>query len=337
MLISRRAALRSFAAFSALRTTNLTSWAHALALAGTGPSPSSILVLVEGPWLITQQTTGILQAISLPDPHQCQLGLWDPTQKTIVSPYDPNQPGPYLPGGTAVSATLKSANPRPDAVATFDVPFKRADIGGADNFVYIRNKPLKGAAAAGDRTLTLPVPDNVYVAGRALNGVVIDASIPPVIENPGTAKLFISLVFEYTQDAQKATALTVNDGSGGTFTLHSGGQLVLQMQTPGGATPDCTHVSHAFDQVVSRIGAGSPPPLSIHFPDQCPEVNVQLGINAQGLSAEELGLHLSTSRSHPTPPKKHQSPIHHANSFLDSGLMYQKEPSCAGGAIVILP
>lgn len=324
MEFTRRDVLRIGAL--SLASTTSSAWARSLGVhapAGTGPAADSVLILVEGPWLYMQPVTGTVQCISLPEPHACQMGLWDAASSSLVSPYDPSQPGPLLPNSTAVTGKLASANPRPDVVKVFDEAFYRDDVGGADNYVYLRNTGLKAKAQATDRTVTIPVPDNVYVAGRVTNGAIVDASDPKVIVNPDTARLFVTYVFEYTQDATASTSLTIADGGGKTFTLTKGQHLIFQMQSAHASAEDVPHITHAFTEVVSRIDSGKLP-LSIAFPAAVVSADIQLGVNAQGLSAAELGLHVTAGIKAAVPKKK-------------STVKYNQLPSCDGGGTPIFP
>lgn len=332
MDFTRRSLLRLGAV--SLASASSSAWAHKLGLllpGGTGPANDSVLVLVEGPWLYTQPVTGMLRCISLPDPHICQMGLWNNELKTLVSPYDPSKDGPLLAGGATVKAKLNSSNKRPDVVTVFDAAFYRDDIGGPDNFVYIRNQGLKATAQSGDRTLSIAVPDNVYVAGRLTEGILHDASDPKIIVNPDSARIFVTYIFEYTQDSTGSTSLVFDDGSGKTFTLTKGQHLIFQMQTAEATAADVSHITHAFSDLVSRIGDGTVP-LSVSFPEQVETASVQMGINSMGLGPDELGLQLNINgkdhkgehKKHKAPPRKHR-------------VGTNKQPSCAGGGIPILP
>lgn len=331
MELTRRNVLR-FGALS-LATASSPSWARGSGLfapAGTGPAADSVLVLIEGPWLYTQPVTGTLRCISLADPHICQMGLWDEKSQALVSPYDPTQAGPTLPGGGGATGTLTSSNPRPDVVKIFDAAFAREDVGGPDNFVYMRHTGLKAKATSGDRNVTVPVPDNVYVAGRLTNGTVNDAGEPPVIVNPDTARIFVTYVFEYTQDSTGSTSLTIDPGAsvGKPFTLTKGQHLLFQMQAKVSTAADVTHIKEAFSSLVKRVSTGSIP-LSVSFPEAVPTADVQLGVNAQGLSAAELGLDVNTIGGH------HQ--VHKSHIKGHGNVGNAKDPSCAGGGIPLLP
>jgi hypothetical protein len=323
MKLTRRNVLR-FGAFSLASATSPT-WARNLGLyapVGTGPAASSVLVLVEGPWLYTQPTVnGDLQCISLPDPHQCQMGIWNAAKGNVVSPYDASQDGPLLPSGAAFVSKLTSANPRPDVVTVFDAAFYRDDVDGADNFVYLRNTKLTATAKSGDRTVAIPVPDHLYVAGRVLNAVITDANVPPLVVNPATARLFVTYIFEYTQDARNATSLTFDDGTGKTFTVTKGQNLLFRLQADQPDTADVPHILHSFSEQISRIDKGQLP-ISIAFPTGTANADIQLGVNAQGLTADELGLHVTSGLR--AKHKKHK---------LKIGAL----ASCQGGGIGIVP
>lgn len=328
MEFSRRSVLR----LGALTCASATSpaWARSLGMfapAGTGPAADSVLVLVEGPWLYTQPVTGTLRCISLSDPHQCQMGLWDTASSSMVSPYDHSAEGPMLANGASFVGKLSSGNARPDVVKIFDAAFYRDDVGGPDNFVYLRNTGLKATAKSTDRTVTVPVPDNVYVAGRITNGLIKDASQPPIIVNPDTARIFVTYVFEYTQDATGSTSLTFDDGTGKTFTLTKGQHLLFQMQAKVPTTADVPHIVTGFSDLVSRVSTGTIP-LSVDFGPGTASAEIQLGVNAQGLTPAELGLHVNTIAGHKMPahrPAKHDR------------LKTDKDPSCQGGGFPILP
>lgn len=301
MSLSRRSVLRNLGALSAVQTLNPLSKCFGLqsVISEIGPKPDSILVMFEGPWLISDVKSGRhkghLMALCVGDPHVCQMGLWDSTSKAenppLVSPVDPQLEAVLL-GDDAVFTATRTPAKLNSCSEVFDETFRRPNPHAppTDSFVYIRKKKLTPKKLPGDRVIYIPVPDSVHVAGQIPYWSVNDTSREPLVEKPDKARMYITVILEYKASKAHPTTLALTDGSGTHFEVkssHKKKHLIFRL-TPGTAHggDDSAHVKGAFDDLVKRLLPESPTALSV-VPGS---LKVVVGPSAAGLSPTELGI-----------------------------------------------
>ena len=334
MALSRRSVLRNLGAISAVQTLNPLSHCFGFesAIPGTGPSPDSVLVLFEGPWLISDVKSGPhkghLMALCVGDPHVCQMGLWNSTSTAdnppLVSPIDPELEGLSLANDAVFTATRMPAKVN-HCAAVFDKTFNQPnpDAPPTDSFVYIRNKKIKPKKLPGDRIIYTPVPDAVYVAGQVPYWPVTDNTADKLVENPSQARMYITVILEYKATKAHPTTLSLSDGSGTHFAVtssHKRKHLIFRL-VPGISTmgADQDHIKTAFADLVQRLIPTTPDAIGV-IPGS---LQVVVGPNAAGLSPNELGIAKqdiipSVQPSKPGMPRP----------------MYVDYPSCQGGGLV---
>jgi len=336
MSLSRRSVLRNLGVLSAVPTLSSLNKCFALqsGASGAGPGSDSVLVLFEGPWLVSDvksgEHKGDLMALSLPDPHVCQMGLWDSTSKDanppLVNPVDSKLECASLANDAVFTGTRITPHKMGSSTDVFDVTYHRPNplAPPTDSFVYIRKKQVEPRKMPGDRVIYLPVPDATYVAGQIPHWTVNDTSSEKLVEDPATARMYITVIFEYKATKASPTSISLTDGSGTHFEVKSTNtrkHLIFRL-TPGvGMTgDDQAHVQAAFAALVQRAVPNAPTSISV-TPGA---LSVVVGPNANGLSADELGIDPTDVIPDALPPK----PGTIAPRNLDF-------PSCQGGGMVI--
>ena len=337
MALSRRSVLRNLGAISAVQT--LTPLNKCFGLQATapdsGPSPDSVLVLFEGPWLISDVKAGPhkghLMALCVGDPHVCQMGLWNSTSTDanppLVSPIDPSLEAVLL-GNDAVFAATRTPAKLNSSLAVFDETFNKPNPQAppTDSFVYIRKKNVAPKKMAGDRVIYLPVPDAVHVAGQVAYWNVADTNATPLVEKPDQAHMYITVIMEFKASKTKPTALSLSDGTGTHFEVkstHKRKHLIFRL-IPGASTTtmpdDSAHVQQAFADLVQRVIPTAPTSVAV-TPGS---LQVVVGPGGGSLSANELGI--STKDIIPEVVKvKPGTPRP----------MFADFPSCSGGGMIV--
>jgi len=334
MALSRRSVLRNLGAISAVQTFAPLNhcFGSQSAISETGPSPDSVLVLFEGPWLISDVKTGPhkgdLMAICVGDPHACQMGLWNSTSKAdnppLLSPLDPELEAASLANDAVFRATRMPAKLN-SCTTVFDKTFHQPnpDAPPTDSFVYIRKKKLEPKKMAGDRVIYIPVPDSVHVAGQVPFWPVTDNTPEKLVENPSAARMYITVILEYKATKARPTALSFSDDSGSRFEVkssHARRHLIFRL-VPGSSTManDADHIKAAFGDLVQRLLPATPNAIAV-TPGS---LQVVIGPSAAGLSANELGIAKEDIVASVQAPK----PGGIRPMFLDF-------PSCQGGGLV---
>jgi hypothetical protein len=185
------------------------------------PNPTSVFVLFEGPWLIHHPAAGKLCAITFGDlvvcgvevPHQCSVGFGNATGQ-IVNPAGKSAPDLLLmPGDPClVKESGKFRSARKALSEVFDVPLNRPKYN--DVFVYLQDEtsfPVRPDKKK-DRIVTLPIPDNVYVAGRLLSGRMEASNKGMLRPDPKGVQLpmpHVTTICEYTADSKPNLELLI--------------------------------------------------------------------------------------------------------------------------------
>jgi hypothetical protein len=312
MSITRRTLVRNLTTLSALPlVSGLDSPALAAMLRGSAatcasptPTPNSIFVLFQGPWIIDQPdpsastlratTIGRLDAL-WPAIHHCPVGLGNICSSSLGNFSDGNSMALPLELGLGELWSIVpsgSYTPPSTSITTlFDSPYN-----AKDPFVYIKDSNMTVTPHSHDRTVTLPIPDAAYVGGFLgkckVSGDTIavqSGGTQPAYNNP-----YAVHIFEYQTKSGTPPALTLNpEGrapinlSGSTPNTH----LVFRMIHSDQMTTR-QHVRAAHDSLRRRIrnSAGDGAMLDLKLAFDPGEITATQGSNTAYFDPLEMGL-----------------------------------------------
>jgi hypothetical protein len=243
------------------------------------PSPNSIFVLIEGPWLIfpnpsknsnANTMTALTVGYSLDHPgtgpfrHECVFQRWNnghPQGGPV--PIDPDHPW----------TITSSATPARFADVISDAWNK------SDGFVWAyQENSLQ--TQTGDRSLSLQVPTRIHIAGIQRDATV---SGQELFDQP--VKPHVVTILQYDPPASGKLSLTVSGGIQQIF--NPGDQLVFRMRhlpKDQNVNAELQHVHDSFDFIRKRLSNGNTIRLQITDTDYyCGD--------SDGFSDEEMGLH----------------------------------------------
>lgn len=301
MALSRRSVLRNLGAISAIQTLTPLNKCFGFQSdpSKSAPASDSVLVLFEGPWLLSDVKSGPhkgkLMALCVGDTHVCQMGLWDTTSTStnppLKSPVDPELEAALLAENAVFHATRTPAKQN-ECRKVFDAAFSEPnrDAPPTDAFVYVRDKKLEPKKLPGDRIIYLPVPDAIHVSGQLPFWTVTESGKEPLVYKPEIARMYISVILEYKASKEHATELSFSDASGTHFEVsskHKRKELIFRL-SPRQATMgnDSMHVQQAFADLVKRLLPNAPDSISV-MPGP---LKVVVGPNPLGLSVDQLGI-----------------------------------------------
>jgi hypothetical protein len=303
------------------------------------PCSSSIFVLFEGPWIISQPNgnTG-LQATTFgkldgmaSSTHSCPVGMGSPGSYDLGTFTDTS--GMKLPlelgaGETwAITVDPKYSRTPTQMTTLFDVPYMQ------DPFVYA--KGAKGATVIDpnhdNRTVNLPIPDAVYVGGSLAKSTVGDPNkvLAPIGGNPPPAQMYAVVILEYqTTNTTPPNPLVLTPQGRVPIDLVAGNHVVFRM-THEDAMTAITHVTLALETLTNRIIYADPLngtiPLQLTLTGSVTQY-AGPGNNPDGFDLKEMGLMTPPPTPLPTPPSGGIAVgITSAAGFAD----------CCGGGVVI--
>jgi len=332
MAQSRRSVLQNIGALSAVQTLGPLHKIFALQSTPSKTASDSVLVLFEGPWLLSDVKSGPhkgqLMALSVSDTHTCQMGLWNITANSsnppLKSPVDPELEAALL-GENAVFHATRTPAKQNACRGVFDTAFNEPnpDAPPTNSFVFIRDRELEPKKVPGDRVIYLPVPDAMYVAGQLPYWNVTETGKVPLVVKSEIARMYISVILEYKATKEHPTTLSFSDESGTHFEVsstHQRKQLIFRLsprQTTMGN--DSMHVQQAFADLVKRLLPNAPDSISV----KPGALKVVVGPNPLGLTVEQLGIDPKDVIPNVPPPNP-------------GGLRPQSMdfPSCTGGGLL---
>jgi hypothetical protein len=266
--------------------------------AKVGPNPFSILVFLEGPWLITHKGGGPasedrITAYGLGDMHRCELGFWNSQaqldQKApipMINPLDPSMEALFLlPNGQIDVRIDHPRTPPTSFIDLFDVPCHER----MQPFVYIRDNQYTVTPLDGDRTITLDMPDHIWVGGQLVQSVVNDpGSVCDM--TAGAPNLHVGVILEY-QPSQGARRLLANSNGGTSFEVLPAQHLIARL-VPVVMDPPLSereHIALAFKKTFSRLNLPAGQELTVSLPPGQRPLSVQAGNYVGNINDRELG------------------------------------------------
>jgi hypothetical protein len=254
MPITRRSLLQTLGALPAAWSFN--AFAQEIEEKKTGcsvkkPSPTSIFVLFEGPWLIfPSRDDGWLTAVTIGTAldddvagfkHSCAVETW--FCNTRLSETE-------LPAGHQWTMTGAGFD---DANSFGDVMTKAFD-GCKNNGAWISKQSPIATCHPGDRSVVLPVPTHIHIAGFLKNATVDgDGYLEKSGVNP-----HIVTILEYvpTGNPLHTFLSLVRSNSCEGYKFTSGAHLIFRLQHSG-EMDEVTHIKAAFAHLQGHVSSGS--------------------------------------------------------------------------------
>ena len=275
MSITRRSLLRSMAAIPVASCLEaLPLWAQNTQGCD---SPTSIFVLLEGPWVIWQDS-GKLRAFTTSDTsmHDCKVELWTCEKKKRDLPV--LKPGP----AASSSGTFQSTDYGKllqDALDRNNTP----NI-SQDNFAWIREAVVKQDNA--DRNLCLPMPTALHTAGF-LKHATVKSTVSQVLKQENVHP-HVTTILEYAQtDPLHPIPLVY-----ATHRVAPGQHLIFRMEhySSGGTSAEIDHMKKVFQSNQRHVCRdGKTNLIDIYF-DNNPDTSYDIGIETASFKDLELGL-----------------------------------------------
>jgi hypothetical protein len=248
------------------------------------PSPQSIFVIFEGPWLIYQsdRVGNPLIAVSAGttmSTHSCGFQTWhDAKQLSEIA----------FPGGVEWNISAFDYDPSTSFDKAFSDSYGRSR--GGDKFVWVTGTGKSGAGGpvvtgqSGDRTVVLPLPSHVYVGGF-LKTAKVSGSSAGVLKDDGVQPHVVT-IFEYAPTVGKTVAVSLKmEDSGQIVTFMPDAHLVFRMKHCGDCKDELQHVKDIFAFLTSHISLGQ---SSIQF--DISDTSYRSGSNTDGIGDLEMGL-----------------------------------------------
>jgi hypothetical protein len=315
MSITRRTLLRTVASLSAAHS--LSGFAFS---PPTKPKSTSIYVLFEGPWLFYptgNDMTALAAGESIPPyMHDCLYGLGTPNSKNIKDPK-------IFDNGKTFAANVTNATRANSFTEAFQVPF------ATNPFLWITGQAPYVTPRAYDRVVTLPLPSNIYVAGKLKTAVVTQGtqSLKPPTTGLAAVRPYVVTILEYAPSGAAHVGLTLTDSATPrifTPNDHLIFRLMHKSVGPGTPADDAKHVKDAFDDLIARVTTTGTP-LQIAPTDSSCDVGTDTG----GFDQDELGLDPSGLLDRMRKPSRRRSAAPHTED--QKRLMVSNFANCAGG------
>jgi hypothetical protein len=283
MSITRRSLLHTLGALPVAFSLNS---AQAAGLQGRDtPSPKSIFVIFEGPWLIYQsdpidKTLIALSAgITMPM-HSCGVQTWHQGEQLSEIPFF---------AGAAWNISASHYNPATDFKTLFSDPYGRGRSG--DKFVWVTGTGRDAAGTPmvtgqpGDRTVVLPLPSRAYVGGL-LKTAKASGTSPGILKDDGVQPHVVT-IFEYVpQDQVNKVEVSLKMGDPGrTIAFMPDAHMVFRMSHSNSCGDEVKHVQETFQFLTSHISIGQ---SSIQLDIQ--DTSYRSGSNTDGIGEAEMGL-----------------------------------------------
>jgi hypothetical protein len=254
--------------------------------AGAHPSPKSIFVIFEGPWLIYQSDRpgkpliAISAGTTMPM-HSCGFQTWNDAKQVSETAF---------PAGVEWNISALSYNPPTSFEKVFSDSYGR--YRGGDKFVWVTGTGREGAGPPvvtgqpGDRTVVLPLPSHVYVGGF-LTTAKVSGSSSGILKDDGVeVQPHVVTIFEYAAPVHKTVSVSLKMGDlGQTTTFMPNAHLVFRMRHSDSCGDEVKHVKEVFKFLTSHISLGQ---SSILF--DLSDTSYRHGSNTDGIGDDEMGL-----------------------------------------------
>ena len=243
------------------------------------PSPHSIYVLFEGPWLIFESGPGYptLTAVTLGDAldnasreflHTCAVQTWHRDRQLSET---------QLPVGEQWTIWARNYK-QPDTCGdVFDTAYK------GQNFAWIPTG-CTSEVHVGDRSVVLPLPTCIHAAGILKNA----QATGDILEGHG-ARPHVVTILEYAPDPKDGSKLSLSLHKGSCYEDYEfspGAHLIFRLRHRGNVD-ELQHVSDAFEYLKGHLSEAS----SINF-EICTDTSYDPG-DSSGFTDAELGLGMS--------------------------------------------
>ena len=319
MSINRRSLLRSMAILPAACYVGGRRMLWAQGAQGC-QSPTSVFVLLEGPWVLSQQN-GSLNAFTTGDSknHTCAVELWTCANKKAV--------WTDLAGGTpvALSGSFQTTDYGTLVTNAFNTN-QRVNPDPKDNFAWVPGATV--TAPSSSRQLTLPMPSGMHTAGFLFYADVHSKGSKKVLKAE-SIRAHITTILEYAQTDPTHPASMTYAPPSGNQTVAPGQHLIFRLEhtTMG---DELKHIMKVFDDNQRNITVSSSSDLTEL--KIATDASYNLGNDTAGFSSSELGFddllaHTSTTAAAKATQKK-------------SGVAHPADTTyanCAGGGIIVGP
>ena len=246
MPVTRRSLLRSLAALPLAQSLKA---ATAPVCSVTQPAPSSVFVLLAGPWLVfesapnsptlTALTVGTtLDDATIPFVHSCAVQTWFCQTKLAET---------VLPAGQQWSFEAANYDNSKPFATVMSNAFSNQNVAWVPT-------GCTSACQPGDRSVVVPVPTNMYFAGILKNATV---SGPGVLKQDNVRPHVVTIL-EYASKGGSAPTVTLTAGPyAQPVTFTPGAHVVFVMRHTGNAPDELQHVRDAFGHLQRRMSKGS--------------------------------------------------------------------------------